>query len=1163
MACNIQYNDRGQVEMVLTDYGTPSKLYAEAKAKLGEKEALNIFYVSQSDEFRNTQGRGLLDNKTGNTQNFFSEVVQGSDKYRASQEWVSLLPFTEEESNFKEVYDTFKGNFDNHIATSIPTFRETQIKVGSAIVNMYDNALVYDIGGSEGGFVKAITKESNGDIESINLDVNESMGQFHNATPVEGSTFVNEAFYEGYTDEDTGVTYKEHKPAKKADVVHESMVFQFITPEREQFIKEIKDNYLKKDGIVLLEEKLVPNTQEEWLANEAKKDAYKRQFYSQEAITAKSEEILTGMLRNQTKEEDLKAYLRKEFKYVKEYWNAGNFKGYIASNDYSKVEQFLVELDGGITSEFSSSNLDPQLIADKYTKLLTKTKEENPDEFWSVGLPTPEVIKSAAQDGRIVDVKGGMGLVTEDGDMMGLFKYDSSQTGTAAAVQEARIKLGGIKLDNYDGYLTGIYKKNGFRVASRIPFSESLAPEGWDKSKHGTPDVVFMVYDPNSMLNIQEKTFSDYESAQSYRNSFVEQAKTNQNTPFRSEPSLESVLQFITSQNESKQPMNDEQTQSFKNALISTPEFSYNNLKKAFYDENGIFLVSPQKLVASGLYNEYEAEQLQKNIDLQKEVKSSIEALKNTDDLILLEQDFDSVEIENEFNSFGKLNNLNPYVVKKEIQNALAATTQNEFDEAIGDLPFPNFQKTVNKEELFKEMQAYKKAEMLIEVDGVIKASNNSNTETVIPQVAQDLSGTKVLSDIKDFMSQNLNILKAMKEQSATLLRGIESRLIEQGYDVIGLASKAPSIQMLEYFNSVVNLSEDASQESLNEYVRVYDDYFAKDLSPQKGFIKTSQDDRNFVKLNSELKEEEVYNQQGLIKQKEGVYIRVNPKSSEELYPILLTYPEKIPSGITTEEQLRKFVQSQSNNDEVTNPETAEVINLFKMYYGIPLEQIVAKEDVTEFNQKQAQFTGNINYLTTDFVGDFYRKGLKEQAKESKLWKDFYSNFKVTEKGLELVNDDPITLDSIKPYVSEDLKNYSLISKSMPNLNSEEVEFVDSKNSRRDLISNYPSTLEKFDGNISILDNDNLVTKNSNKEFIKLNNDLFENVASIGNLTLYTKLDISTGNTLVFNVQAPISKYFLEDYLYLDSQPEFFVKAKNYLSKEEKDSLSNDEFECL
>jgi len=313
-------------------------------------------------------------NKTGKTQEFFSDVVSGkSEKFKPKKEWSPILSFNILQAKFKKIYDKFKGNFDNHIAASIPTFRETQIKVGAALQNMYANGgLIYDIGGSEGGFVKAITLGSEGKIKSINLDVNEEMQKAHNANPVEGSDYVKEAFYESYTDEETGVTYPKHVPAEKADVVHESMVFQFISPERKQFIKEIKSKYIKPDGIVLLEEKIVPESEEEWLANEKKKDAYKLQSFPQEAITEKAEQVLAGMKTNQTSEQDLIDNLKSNFKHVAAYWDAGNFKGYIASDSQQKVNEFLASIGGTITSKYSSSQ--SKLTAD--SSLFTEPNEE-------------------------------------------------------------------------------------------------------------------------------------------------------------------------------------------------------------------------------------------------------------------------------------------------------------------------------------------------------------------------------------------------------------------------------------------------------------------------------------------------------------------------------------------------------------------------------------------------------------------------------------------------------------------------------------------------------------------------------------------------------------------------------------------------------------------
>jgi hypothetical protein len=96
---------------------------------------------------------------------------------------------------------------------------------------------------------------------------------------------------------------------------------------------------------------------------------------------------------------------------------------------------------------------------------------------------------------------------------------------TLAGLIPKAINAGGIKLDNFDGRLTELYSKNGFRKVSSVPFNEEYAPEGWSKEKDGTPDVVSMVYDPDNKLDIEFKKFDDYGDMISYRDSFVDQAR--------------------------------------------------------------------------------------------------------------------------------------------------------------------------------------------------------------------------------------------------------------------------------------------------------------------------------------------------------------------------------------------------------------------------------------------------------------------------------------------------------------------------------------------------------------------------------------------------------------------------------------------------------------
>ena len=176
-----------------------------------------------------------------------------------------------------------------------------------------------------------------------------------------------------------------------------------------------------------------------------------------------------------------------------------------------------------VTEEGKVEEVTPEF----YVQELDRTKASDPTLYWSVD----PVALETAKGGTIVSVDGGYGFVSPEGDIKGVFKTpETTRKGVADDVLKEAVKNGGIKLDNFDNYLSKIYKRNGFRVVSRIPFDEEYAPVGWDESQ-GKPDVVAMVYDPNNQLDIEEKTFDNYDKAMAYRDSFVEQARSLQEAP--------------------------------------------------------------------------------------------------------------------------------------------------------------------------------------------------------------------------------------------------------------------------------------------------------------------------------------------------------------------------------------------------------------------------------------------------------------------------------------------------------------------------------------------------------------------------------------------------------------------------------------------------------
>ncbi len=289
---------------------------------------------------------------------FFSQATRG-EIGKSAVPWEPNMDLSKEAA-FRAEQTQHTGNFDEHIAKSIPGFRETQIKTGNAIVRVYpQGAEVLDIAASEGSYGKTISALSGGKIKTTSLDPNPDMAKFFDLkSKVSGATYDTSAFLHGF--DDGGTHVPAYKPAKRFDVVHESMGFQFISPERGAQIAEAK-RLMKPDGVMLTEQKVLNGN---WAANEAHKDAnYKSKYFSGEDLAKKNKIVgfqqseqetkKVGMLDNMVHDTALEGVLAQNFKHVTQYWDSGNFKGYAAS-DNPEALQKLVGNMGDLKTDYST-----------------------------------------------------------------------------------------------------------------------------------------------------------------------------------------------------------------------------------------------------------------------------------------------------------------------------------------------------------------------------------------------------------------------------------------------------------------------------------------------------------------------------------------------------------------------------------------------------------------------------------------------------------------------------------------------------------------------------------------------------------------------------------------------------------------------------------------
>ena len=267
------------------------------------------------------------------------------------------------------------------------------------------------------------------------------------------------------------------------------------------------------------------------------------------------------------------------------------------------------------------------------------------------------------------------------------------------------------------------------------------------------------------------------------------------------------------------------------------------------------------------------------------------------------------------------------------------------------------------------------------------------------------------------------------------------------------------------------------------------------------------------------------------------VYLETN-KSEQDLFDNLNLVATNIPNvyhkvGKITVEAMR----------EITKDNVSDLLTMYKNYFNHPIQRPteVKEIDVT-------QITEDVEYLKTDFPKDFAVEKIKNNGNE------FYDSFKLTDKGIELISNDSITIEKVKAFIKDGIKlgkqieQYSLISKSMPKL----IETNNLLDLDRVNAVNNPTSISKPQAEFKVLNSELVAVKNGNQEFINVNNNVYEMDRKDGNVTYYSKLETNTDlNYLVTKVEKPTSqKYIIPDLGETDN-----AKIKK--------TKSNDNFECL
>lgn len=645
------------------------------------------------------------------------------------------------------------------------------------------------------------------------------------------------------------------------------------------------------------------------------------------------------------------------------------------------------------------------------------------------------------------------------------------------------------------------------------------------------------------------------------------------------EPKLSSVLNYLKTQRNKGAKLSNKEISELSNNMtslsISTFEELYNELRSTFY-RNGVFEVTKDNLDNSTLYTELETLDIMSNPVLQNNIKTFVEKIETQyladdsnklDDLLktYFHQEEDLVVDTRRLVGIGKHEALNTYTVSQILADKLAEVTDRlEFENKVKEIPFPSivsrFQSDVEFADSLYDRFSNTKVipRMKTDKDGLIRQFDITTKSTLKEVLKADIPTTTITDDLAFLVGVNSDIWEENLDAVKEILKKIELNLIPFNIDVVGLSETAEikaQEEVLVFVDTLDRFVEDLNTTTVEEntvdnIATEIDKYFERVPKFVNTYEQLQGDNKNrtLVEVSSNLGELELFDKHSLIRTKEGYYHKVKVLEKEEaVYDLVYELVTKTPSLLPKEAYYPTAFDTDDtfNLGKLTNPKntsnikrdikryitkeiykhqevvvssdltTLRKMTIYKMMFNHPVATI-RNEAYQEELKKADLFNGDYEYLTTDFVADFYNYQLTEKSKNSELYNNVLKHFAITEQGISIETRDTQAIQKIKLMspsnaLFKDLQQYILIAKDSTlnllkkdNPRRREIKSYP-KEVHRKVLSNNSTILPLFKGEYNV-SNDELLIKNTSDNFVRINKGVYEKVGTVNNTTVYTAL---------------------------------------------------------
>lgn len=331
----------------------------------------------------------------------------------------------------------------------------------------------------------------------------------------------------------------------------------------------------------------------------------------------------------------------------------------------------------------------------------------------------------------------------------------------------------------------------------------------------------------------------------------------------------------------------------------------------------------------------------------------------------------------------------------------------------------------------------------------------------------------KIVEDQKIFQAIDALLSAPETVDTYSLEKKLTNWLLNYGIEIEGFTKDLlPSLKIFLQNPSLGNTEI---------FSNIYREVFSMPVKQREYVTQIENKERDLVYIRTNKSEQEIFDQQNLLQSEiENVYHRIEKVDFEEMKRAL-----KLREDITE-------------------------LEAYKQYFNYTKSPAIT---IQEF--LPAPLTNSLDYLKNEFVADFNIEKIKNSDN------GLYNKFKITERGIEQVYNDTISMAEIKAHLLEPskinvaLQEYSVISKQMENLIVEDLPVLNNKYNNRLVAINNFQRVKEVNTDFIKVNEDIIIAKNEMEEFISVEGELFESVDKQGNNTVYVKIE--KNNDLNYN----------------------------------------------